>query len=390
MAADMILLEIHYDSILGIQPQYYGPIFYSLMLLFVIIQVSKLSQSSGRSILSKRQPSDFTTAAFPILLMIFFGLRPISGYYFGDTSTYLYSYNTLTGDSLNDIRVNTKEEWLWIAMQTVSHFLHLSVNGFFIIVAAGYIGLMYWTCRRFMPSNVWIAMLFCMTAFSFYSYGINGIRNGLACSMTLLAFSFFLDADNKQGKIIAIIIVLLAMGIHRTVMLPAICMLIAYFLIKDTKQAIGFWAFSIVLSLVAGTAVSNFFAGLGFDDRMAEYLVNDKSTMSQFSNTGFRWDFLLYSAMPIWLGYYITVTRGIKDKVYSLLINTYILCNAFWVMVINASFSNRFAYLSWFMYPIVLAYPLLKVKIWRDQDRKTAYILLAQEAFTFFMWIIGK
>jgi hypothetical protein len=389
MAADMILLETHYDSILGIQPQYYAPIFYCIILLLVIIQVSKLSQSSGCSILSKRQPSDLTTAIFPILLIIFFGLRPISGKYFVDTFTYEYSY-TLIGDSLNDISVNTKEEWLWTALQTISHFLHLSINGFFIIVASGYIGLMYWTCRRFMPSNVWIAMLFCMTAYSFYSYGINGIRNGLACSMTLLAFSFFFDADNKQGKIIAIIIVFLAMGIHKTVILPAICMTIAYFLIKDTKLAIGYWIFSIVLSMVVGDAVSNFFAGLGFDDRMTEYLANDKSTMSQFSNTGFRWDFLLYSAMPIWLGYYITVTRGIKDKVYSLLINTYILCNAFWVMVINASFSNRFAYLSWFMYPIVLAYPLLKVKIWRDQDRKTAYILLAQEAFAFFMWLIGK
>jgi len=58
--------------------------------------------------------------------------------------------------------------------------------------------------------------------------------------------------------------------------------------------------------------------------------------------------------------------------------------------VIRAAFSNRFAYLSWFIYPLVIAYPLLRMNIWEDQDRKTAQILLAYSGFTFFMHLIGK
>ncbi len=45
-------------------------------------------------------------------------------------------------------------------------------------------------------------------------------------------------------------------------------------------------------------------------------------------------------------------------------------------MVINSLNSNRFAYLSWFMYPIVIAYPLLKLEIWPDQNKKVVQILM--------------
>jgi len=127
---------------------------------------------------------------------------------------------------------------------------------------------------------------------------------------------------------------------------------------------------------------------LGFDDRLHHYIANDTQA-HQFSHTGFRFDFLIYSMMPIILGYYIIYKRGIRDKTYELLLNTYTLSNAFWVMVIRAPFSNRFAYLSWFMYPIVLAYPLFRVNIWGCQQGKIlVQIMFAQIFFTWFMDVI--
>lgn len=107
-----------------------------------------------------------------------------------------------------------------------------------------------------------------------------------------------------------------------------------------------------------------------------------------FSHTGFRWDFLLYSAMPVAMIWYVTKWRRFNDKTFSLIANTYLLCNAFWIMVIRASFSNRFAYLSWFMYPVVFYYPLLRMNLWEDQDRKTALILFLYSFFTFFMFFV--
>ena len=90
--------------------------------------------------------------------------------------------------------------------------------------------------------------------------------------------------------------------------------------------------------------------------------------------------------MPILLGYYVVIKRGISNRTYLILLNTYTLANAFWVMVIRANFSNRFAYLSWFMFPIVLAYPLFKFNIWGiHQGKKASMIMLAHVAFTWFM-----
>lgn len=111
--------------------------------------------------------------------------------------------------------------------------------------------------------------------------------------------------------------------------------------------------------------------------------------MDRFAYIGFRWDFLLYSAAPILLVWYLTIKHDFKDKMFNLIANTYILSNAFWIMVIRAAFSNRFASLSWFLYPLVLAYPLLRFKIWEDQDRKFGLILLAYASFTFLMYIRG-
>ena len=160
--------------------------------------------------------------------------------------------------------------------------------------------------------------------------------------------------------------------------------------------------------------MTNFFAGLGFDDRMSQYSTSEYD--DQFSQTGFRWDFLAYSAMPVWLTWYVTkkaekeralygdtieeaetnitgagrIADAHSMRVFNILATTYILANSFWVMVIRAAFSNRFAYLSWFLYPVVLAYGVIRLHIWPDQDRKAGLILALHAGFTIIMHLLGK
>ncbi len=234
-----------------------------------------------------------------------------------------------------------------------------------------------------MPNKTLLALLFIWSSLSFYTYGVNGIRNGLACHVFILALSYLVDRRYVVGALLC----LAAFGIHRSIMLPIAAALVSIFFIKSPKTAIRFWCISILLSLVAGGAITNFFASLGFDDRMSGY-TSAGADMSEFSHTGFRWDFLLYSAMPVWLTWYVAVKGRIRDRVFNILSTTYILSNAFWVMVIASSFSNRFAYLSWFLYPVVIAYPLINLRVWRDQDHKTGLILLAYCGFTLFMELV--
>jgi hypothetical protein len=267
----------------------------------------------------------------------------------------------------------------------------LNIHEYFLIIEIVYIGGMFVFAWKQTRKNLWLMMMFFLSAFQAYSFGTNGIRNGMALSIVLIALAFLADAEeSKFSKYIAFFLMFMAFGIHRSTMLPIAASLSTYFYMKDTKLAIRFWLVSIAISLAAGPLVEQFFASLGFDDRMANYSsVNMTEDVAQhFSGTGFRLDFLLYSSAPVVMIWYVTRYRHFTDRAYTMFANTYLLCNAFWIMVIRATFSNRFAYLSWFIYPVVMAYPLLRMNLWKDQDRKTALVFFFYSGFTLAMFFI--
>lgn len=347
-----------------------------------------------------------------LCLIIYMGLRPVS-YMFGDTVNYAYIYRNMPIRPAIFV-VDFDQEWFWGFIMNTCKAAHLTVNTWFIIIEIGYLGFVFIGLRILLGENSWMAMLFFLSAFSTFSFGTNGIRNGCACSMVILAFA--IAAHQNVARLAAAGgVLILAFGIHRSTSLPIAAFIVASYLIKSPKTAIYLWIASIGISLVAGSAAINFFAGLGFDDRMSSYGTSTEDA-SQFSNTGFRWDFLLYSAMPVWLAWHVTkkaemeralygdtaeeaetnitgagrIADAHSMRVFNILATTYILANSFWVMVIRASFSNRFAYLSWFLYPVVIAYGVIRLHIWEDQDKKAGLILLAHAGFTLIMFLLGK
>lgn len=326
-------------------------------------------------------PALIISFAFMLLL----GARVASGIVFGDSSSYRYGYDNFVTGVYSDIKWD--EEWFFGVIGTWCKSMGMNYVEYFLTIEIGYIGLMFIAFKKLLWENVWFAMLFAFSAFSFMGYGVNGLRNGLACSMVLVAMAFMANGKVKNLPI-GIGLCVLALGVHRSTILPITMFFISLYLIRNIKWAIFFWIASIGVSLVAGGAAQAFFAGLGFDDRTSSYLSKDMAE-GAFSHTGFRWDFLLYSSMPVIFAWYAVMKRNIEDKVFHVLACTYILSNAFWVMVIRANFSNRFAYLSWFMYPLVIAYAAIRLPIWEDQDRKAGLILLAHAGFTMFMWLRG-
>lgn len=353
------------------------------------------------------------TLLLTIVLIFYMGLRPIS-YLFGDTLNYAYNYCNMPATTAV-FSVDLDKEWLWSFIMNTCKASHLTVNTWFLIIEIGYLGFAFLGLRILLGENSWMAMLFFLSAFSTFSFGVNGIRNGCACSMTILAFAIAAN-QNVAKLVIAGGVLILAFGIHRSISLPIMAFIAASYFIKSPKMAIYFWIASIGLSLVAGGALINFFSGLGFDDRMASYANSMDQDASQFSQTGFRWDFLAYSAMPVWLTWYVTkkaekerimygdtieeaetnitgagrIADAHSMRVFNILATTYILANSFWVMVIRAAFSNRFAYLSWFLYPVVIAYGVIRLHIWEDQDKKAGLILLAHAGFSIIMFLLGK
>lgn len=368
-----------------VEPWYYATVYYIIFLIISWMTVLYYIGSNGQKILKLEgsNPMQGVAILFTLILVFFIGLRPISGKHFGDMSMYSHMYLNIINDY---VPVSFSKEWFWENLAVFCKKSGLNVYEYFLIISFGYFVSMLICSFILMRKNLWIASLFFFISFSCYAYGTNGIRNGLACSFALVAICLLAEGGLKRP--LAFVLMLLAIGIHRSVMLPCVAAIVSTYFIKDTKWTIRFWVASIAISLVAGPMVESFFSALGFDDRMVDYtsLGQSEQSMSQFSSTGFRWDFLFYSMFPVIMTWYVTRHRNFNDKVFMIFANTYLLCNAFWIMVIRSSYSNRFAYLSWFIYPVIIAYPLLRMNLWKDQDRRTALIFFLYSGFTLFMF----
>lgn len=315
-----------------------------------------------------------------ILITLFLGLRPVD-LVFVDTKLYADMYYII-----NDYeKIAWDTNWLWNGIIVTCKNLGFNVNEYFLLIESIYMGAIFFVCYKIMRNNYWFAFLFCLSSFSFYSYGVNGLRNGLSCHLVLVGMCLLQDRDILK-TIIAVLLFIFSFVIHKSVLLPCLCVCASY-IIKEPKKAIAIWGVSIIISLILGNAIANFIQSFGlFEDKMSYLTDLEETNISEsFSQTGFRFDFLLYSAIPVLFIWYLTVKRNFQDGMYNLIANTYILANAFWIIVIRASYTNRFAYLSWFIYPIVIAYPLIRMNVWDEQDRKAAIILFAYSGFTFFM-----
>lgn len=355
----------------------YSPIFYNLLLVLTLITAYQLYFNLSVVRVNRvKVENEKWTWLLAVLLTVFIGFRPVSGV-FVDTTTYAGLFSIYQSSELSEITLVNDDYLFSMLMFYCSKIM--SVSWFFFILAAIYICCSLWALRRIFPNNVWVAFLLFIGAFSFFAYGTNGLRNGIAASLFILGLSY----ANK--KWLALIVMVIAVGMHKAMMLPLFAFVVSL-LYRNSKFYIVLWLITIPVSLVSGEFWENLFGGLGFDDRLT--YITTKADPDAFSSTGFRWDFLLYSAVPIAVGYYVLFRRQVSSVFYSYLLNTYIISNAFWILVISANFSNRFAYLSWFLYPVVLLYPFLKFPLWKNQYNKVALVLVLHFAFSYVMWLL--
>jgi len=311
-----------------------------------------------------------------ILVILFLGLRPISGRYFGDMGTYANYFkgyaNGLPITIDHDIAFHNY-------MKIVSNVV--DAHGFFLITEVLYIVPTYLISKKYFKAYWFYGFLMFVVSFSFYTYGTNGIRNGLATSMFLWGLCY----PNK--KLIMGVFFFIAAMFHKSLLLPVMAFVLTY-VYNNPKFYIKAWCLAIPVSLVLGSVFIAIFTGLGFgDERLAGYL-SGEGQLDDAINTGFRWDFLFYSAFPVFAGWYFIFKKQFHDPFYNQVFNTYLICNAFWILVIRANFSNRFAYLSWFLMAFIIIYPLLKQQFFKNQQVMIAKVVAAYFMFTYLMYII--
>lgn len=309
-----------------------------------------------------------------VFLLFFIGFRPVN-YRFVDMVT----YNNIYLGYMGGADIFTEEDILFhIFMKFCATIM--TPKYFFFICVLLYIYPMYRVSKKLFNDYWFYSFLVLVVSFSFWSYATNGIRNGIATSLFLLAISFY------PKRNLVIFFMILSTFIHKTLLLPVVAFTITYYY-SNTKHYLLFWLVTIPLSLAMGGFWESLFASLGFgDDKLNAYLVGGNVNNDSFKSTGFRFDFLIYSATAIFTGWYFIFKKQLKDVLYSRLFNTYLICNSFWVLVIRANFSNRFAYLSWFFIGLIIIYPFLKKEYFQNHHIKVGLVFTAYFLFTFLMY----
>lgn len=312
-----------------------------------------------------------------LLIILYMGFRPIS-YVFGDMGTYARMYDSFQTDG-NVLII--KDKGFYIFTKFLAGFNSKTL--YFFSITLIYVIPLFILVKKLFPNYYYFAFLVIVGSFSFWPYGTNGLRNGVATSLLMLSFAFY----NKKWIMYSLFII--AYTFHSSLLLP-ISAFILVSLFRNYNLYLYGWFFSIILSLIFGSYFENMVTNLGVfnDDRFIIYFQEKDTYNDFFASDEFRWDFLIYSSIPIIISYYFIVKKGFKDKFYIHISNTYLLANSFWVLIIKASYSNRFAYLSWFLMGLVIIYPLLKKVYWRNQFAVIGLLTLFYFSFNYIMNVI--
>lgn len=350
---------------------FYTSTYFSTILfivLFTFFRSTSIPINSSKNLGSIQSIGGFLL----VFVTLYMGLRPVS-WRFGDMVVYNYSFEKYQEGfpfiPSNDI---VFEYFMYNCAQV------MTASMFFLFCTFLYVLPLWAACKKWFAAYNYYAFLALVASFSFWAFGTNGIRNGIATSIFLYALS-------RDKIVFKVVFILIAIGFHKSVVIPTAALVLTYFYANPKKYFYG-WLACIPLSLVSGGFWEGLFAGFMADDRMS-YLTGTNE-QGEFSSTGFRWDFLLYSASAVYAAYFFIFKKKFVDPAYNRLVCIYLAANGFWILVIRANFSNRFAYLSWFMMGIIIVYPFLtKIQI-KNQHRVLGGVLLAYFTFTYLMNVI--
>ena len=363
-----------------IAAKYYYTIYLIIVTILTLFVYSKYNKKSGDIISTKRKKRD-GTFILAVFMVMFIGLRPVS-YIFVDMINYitfyhaLYEGNTFAFDKEVE-NLLFDNYFAWVGS------MNLGTTFFFASIAAIYFICTYIACRRMFPQDSLAAYLVFLAAFSTFSYGTNGIKAGAAAAIFLMALSY------RENLKICIPLIFISWGFHHSMIMPIVGLALTL-VYKNSKTYFVVWCICLLIAMLHITYFQELFADIlsdSGDTSGANYLFSDGTNWG--GKTGFRIDFVFYSAMPILVGYWAVYKKKLQlSKLYKCLLNLYMTLNGTWMLCMHANFTNRIAYLSWFLYPIVLIYPYLNENWGPTRYKAFSLVMLAHLGFTLFMMFI--
>lgn len=355
----------------------YRPLYLFVVSLLTIVAYFQYQSRNGLKEY-RHSHTDFIGGSLVILLVVFIGLRPFSGRHFVDMGNYITHYTVLYEGEPFFFNWNT-DNLLFDNLFAWWGSERLGYTSFFFFIAAIYFGAAYLGIRKLFPNHRLTAYLVFLAALSTFAFGTNGIKAGAAASLFILAMGY------RERLMVCIPLVLLSWGFHHSMIMVVAGFVLTLF-VKNPKYYFIGWCFCFLMAAAHITTFQHLFSDFT-TEHGAEYLLGDGS--NDGTKGGFRIDFILYSAMPVLVGWFAVFKKKMElSTFYKDLLNLYLCLNGIWMLCMYANFTNRIAYLSWFLYPIVLIYPFLQEQWGKTRYKTFGLIMLGHLGFTLFMNII--
>lgn len=321
------------------------PAAYYYYVYLIIIAILTIVFVNNRRDIFESEPVGLS-AIFCVVMIFFIGLRPLS-YKFVDMMNYSawWGLTYWTGFDFETENLLFDNLYVWMGNQFPDP------TPFFVFMASIYFICILIACRKLFEANTLITYLVYLAAFSTFSYGTNGVKAGAAASMFLVALAY------RDQIVVSILFLLLSWGFHHSMQLPVAAYILTM-IFKDSRWYFYGWLFCLAMAALHVTFFQNIFASMS-DDSGNGYLT--ASNTGWGGKSGFRIDFVLYSAMPVIMGYYVIFKYQLRDRLYEIMLHYYLVVNGIWMLCMYGSFTNRIAFLSWFVYPVILIYPCFAI-----------------------------
>ena len=161
----------------------------------------------------------------------------------------------------------------------------------------------------------------------FWSYGVNGIRNGMGASLFILAMTYV----NRPPVMIGLCV--LAAGIHKSIYLMVGAGTLTWF-IKNSYWYLAGWMACVGVSYAIGGRIQAYLAAKQIwwgDDRFSGYLTGDNMVgeivqMSMWLSAG---TFCYIVPWGVAVGTISSSAATSRDEVLPLIYNTFLVTNAF-------------------------------------------------------------
>ena len=237
---------------------------------------------------------------------------------------------------------------------------------FFIITAFIYAYSYYFVAKKLFPREVMgYFVVLAVGSMGYVAYGNNTIRSGLAIS-----FLFYLLCMPSRIWL-RVLMLFFAIMTHKAMIIPILAFIGGY-IIKRKQIAELFWLLCLFFSIV-NVDLGILFEKIGFMDQRVDEYINGVDVEEE---ARFRFDFLIYSIVPLYISNIWMRRYKYENDFFLLFYKAYLYANSVWLLAIRIPHGDRLAYLSWFMIPILVLYPLLTKDVYVKNAQRVLAIVM--------------